>query len=76
MAALATIHVTMTPELREAIDHLAPVVRASEQLFDCMCEFSNEPSGLSACSEYEEAWDAAMVAYKAFRASVSQDASK
>lgn len=63
MAAMATVNVEMTPALRDAIDNLVPVVRASEQLWKCQCEFADEPNGMSACSEYQEAWDQAMIDY-------------
>lgn len=64
MTAIGTVHVTMEPEIREAIDFLAPVVKASVQLFDCLCEFDGEPMGESACAEWRDAWGDAVLAYK------------
>ena len=63
MAAIGTVKVEMTPEIREAIDYLVPVVRTSEALYRCQCEFADEQIGLAACQELQDSWETAVEKY-------------
>ena len=66
MAALATIHVTMTPELREAIDHIAPVAKASADLFACLSEHGGDMHAPE-CAQQMSDWEAMTVNFISYR---------
>jgi len=61
--AAATVHVTLDAELQVALDHWKKLVTVSEQYYDCLMEFGDEPD-TGQCEEWCASWLDAVRAYK------------